>query len=185
MKISYVTSNAGKFEEACHVLHDWTLEQVPLDLQEIQGSASEIVVAKAYEALSILKRPLIVEDISFYLHAIGGLPGPYAKDFLTTLGEQGAYELVHKYDDHSATCVCLAAYIEPEQEPVVFKGETRGTIVAPRGNLRHGAVSFNSIFLPENCTHTFGEMSMEEHARFSMRYIALIQLKEYLLKKHP
>ena len=93
MKIEYITSNAQKFEEAHHILSDWELEQVNIDLTEIQGDRFEIINAKAKEALRILNRPLIVEDVSLCCPAIGGLPGPYVKDFLKKIGDKGIYEL--------------------------------------------------------------------------------------------
>lgn len=179
-KIEYITSNQKKFEEAQFILSDWDLEQVNIDLTEIQGDRFEVIRAKAKEALRILKRPLIVEDVSLCCPAIGGLPGPYVKAFLQKIGDQGIYELIHKYEDHSVEVICVVAYIVPDQEPIVFEGIVEGQIVAPRGTTRHGIYSWNPIVQPKGYSKTFGEMTMEETSKCSMRFLALSKLKHYL-----
>lgn len=183
MKIEYITSNQKKFEEAQHILTEFELERVDLDLTEIQGSRQEISQAKAKEALRILGRPLVVEDVSLCCPALGGLPGPYIKDFLKAIGDQGIYELIHKYPDHSVQVICIAAYIEPGREPKLFEGIVEGKIVAPKGGMRHGVHSWNPIVLPNGFTKTFGEMTLEEHSRVSMRNLALTKLKNFLLNE--
>ena len=131
MKIEYVTGNPGKFREAQIILSPWELEQVKLELPEIQGEPEEVVVAKAWAALAILQRPLILEDVSFHCDALNGLPGPYVKDFLKKIGDDGLCELVHKYDNHHAQVKCTVAYITPEIQPVLFEGVMSGKVVAP------------------------------------------------------
>lgn len=185
MKIEYITSNKQKFQEAQHVLPEFELEQVDIELTEIQGTRKEIIRAKAKEALHILKRPLVVEDVSLCCPAIGGLPGPYIKDFLKALGDKGLYELIHKYSNHSVEVICIVGYIEPNIEPTLFEGIVKGSIVAPKGELRHGIYSWNPIVLPNGSDKTFGEMTLQEHSTMSMRYLALIQLKEYLKSRNP
>jgi len=180
MKIAYLTGNAEKFEEAQHILEGWDLERVAVDLHEIQGDAETIACFKARDALKIVQEPLIVEDVSFSCPALGGLPGPYIKDFLRKLGEQGLYELVANYEDQRAVVKCVVAYIEPGGEPALFEGHLDGTVVAPRGSMRHGTYSWNSIFQPKGLNKTMGEMTMQEHASVSHRRIALEKLKAYL-----
>lgn len=179
-KIEYITSNQKKFEEAQHIFYDWDLEQVNIDLTEIQGDRFEVIRAKAKEALRIVQRPLIVEDVSLCCPAIGGLPGPYVKAFLQTIGDQGIYELIHKYSDHSVEVICVVAYITPHKEPIVFEGIVNGTIVAPRGSTRHGVFSWNPIVQPNDSDKTYGEMTIEETSKCSMRFLALSKLKLYL-----
>lgn len=185
MKIEYVTSNSGKFEEAQLILEGWTLEQVTLDLPELQGDRQEIIKAKAREALRILKRPLIVEDVCLYCNALNGLPGPYIKDFLKKLTPEGFVELVHKYSDHTAQVICTAAFIKRGGEPICFEGILEGTLVSARGNTKHGQYSWNGIFLPKGATKTFAEHSMRELSQISMRRLALTQLKGYLETHEP
>lgn len=179
-RIEYITSNVRKFEEAQMIFQGWELEQVNIDLTEIQGDRFQIIQSKAKEALRILHRPLIVEDVSLCCSAIGGLPGPYVKDALQKIGDRGLYELIHKYDDHSAQAICVAAYVKPGIEPLIFEGIVEGVITAPKGELKHGSVSFTPIFRPSGFNKTWGEMSLFEISRISMRYLALTKLKHFL-----
>jgi len=180
MNIAYLTGNTQKFEEAEHILSSWHLERAAVDLEEIQGDADAIVCHKASEALRLLDKPLIVEDVSMSCSALGGLPGPYIKDFLRKLGDVGLYRVAHACGDTKAQVSCLAAYIEPGCEPKLFEGKLEGTLVEPRGDMRHGTYSWNCIFLPDGMDKTMGEMTMAEHAAVSMRKMALEKLKKYL-----
>lgn len=177
MKIEFITSNPQKFEEASHILSEWELEQVNMDLTEIQGNKYEIVKAKAKEAFHILKRPLIVEDVSLSCPALGGLPGPYVKDFLKSIGDVGIYELIHHYSNHFAQAACVVGYIKPGIEPLLFEGTADGIIVAPRGTYKHG---WNTIFQPKGSSKTYGEMDTQERSQNSMRRMALMKLKHFL-----
>lgn len=180
MKIEFITSNKGKYEEAKLILSDWEIEQVNIDLTEIQGNRFEIMKAKTKEALSIINRPLIVEDVSLCCPALGGLPGPYVKDFLKSIGDEGLYELISKYEDHSVQTICVVGYITPGNEPLFFEGIVEGTIVAPRGKNKHGVYGWNPIVQPLGYNKTFGEMSIEEQSKCSMRSVALKKLKHFL-----
>lgn len=180
MKIEYVTGNRGKFEEAQLILHGWDLEQVNLEIPEMQGDRYQIAAAKGKEAVRILGRPVIVEDVSLCFNAWNGMPGPYVKDFLEALGPNGLAELILKETDTRVQAICTVAYATPGSEPILFEGIIEGKVVRPRGTLSHGAVSFNSCFEPDGHSKTFGEMSMEEHAQLSMRNRALLKLRKFL-----
>ncbi len=189
MHIEYITSNINKFAEAKHILSSWDLTQVDIDLPEIQGDSRDVVSAKAKNAYAFLKRPLIVEDVSLCCPAIGGLPGPYVKDFLLKLGAQGIFELIHKYNDHSVQVICMAAYIDEKGQPIIFEGVQEGTIVSPRvsSNLSGGSTNlhgWNPIVQPLGMNKTYGEMSLEERSKISMRFLALTQLDRFLKEMH-
>jgi len=85
---------------------------------------------------------------------------------------------VRRFDDHRASCVCwlAAADLRNGGSVRVFRGELDGTIVAPRGDVRHGARSWNSSFQPNGMTTTFGEMAYEKQAAMSHRHKALSAL---------
>lgn len=185
MKIEYITSNNKKFEEAQHILNGWELEQVNLEIPEIQGEILEVIEAKARTAVAILNRPLIVEDVSANCPALGGLPGPYIKDFMLKLGEKGLCDLILRLDDHRISVSCHVAYIEPGGDPLIFEGTEEGIVVPERGETRFGKVSFNSFFQPLGSDKTYGEMSIEELSKMSMRYIALTKLRNHLQKEFP
>src|SRR5689334_5760935 len=101
MKIHYVTGNKGKFEEAKRVLNGVELVHTNLDLEEIQGSPEAIAQHKIAEAYKKLNAPCMIDDVSVHCAALGGLPGPYIRSFLESLGPQGLAELILRYENHS------------------------------------------------------------------------------------
>ena len=179
MKISIVTGNKYKLEEFHQILgEDIELEQLDIDLPEIQEiDAKAVIEAKLDEAIRHTDNLVIVEDTGLYFNAWNGLPGVLIKWFDKTVGNKGVVDMLDKFDDKSAYRLCTIGLAAKGKKPVFFQGEIKGTIIPPRGNCRFG---WDPIFIPENHTKTFGEMSKEEKNTLSMRKIALEKLKQYL-----
>ena len=81
-KLTYLTGNKDKFESASFHFKIYGVEliQEKIDLQEIQAEDSlNIVKDKLDKAFNLIKKPLIVTDISWYFNALNGFPGPYMK----------------------------------------------------------------------------------------------------------
>ncbi|MBI4239610.1 non-canonical purine NTP pyrophosphatase [Candidatus Uhrbacteria bacterium] len=174
-----ITGNKDKFSEVKAIVHH--VEQRDIDLPEIQElDAREVVKAKLQEALKVVQGDIVVEDTSLYLHCLKGLPGPFIKLFLKTIGNEGLVELAVKYGDARATARTVVGYVTSAGEIHFFEGALEGTIVAPRGENDFG---WGPIFQPEGYSKTFGEMSREEKNAVSMRGSALRKLKEYLNAK--
>ena len=58
---------------------------------EVQGTTQDVARAKCRAAAQQLQGPCLTEDTALSFHALGGLPGPYIKDFLHTLGLDGTW----------------------------------------------------------------------------------------------
>jgi inosine triphosphate pyrophosphatase len=113
-------------------------------------------------------------------------------DFLEVLNEDGLWDLVRRYDDRSATAACRlcvadlrgSASASPDAPPplLLFTGVLAGGCVAPRGDVRHGKRSWNSLFVPTDAEggdgRTFGEMSLQEQSRMSHRNKAIAAFLE-------
>jgi len=180
MKLLYVTSNTNKFAEAKLILGNYQLEQINIELDELQGDAVSIVTRKALEAYKQIKSTLVVEDVSLHCDALNGFPGPYIKDMLKAMGEGGIYNLVSALGNLKAQVVCSVAFVSKQiSDPVVFQGALSGGLVSPRGKSRFGVYSWNPIFVPDGEHKTFGELSLEEQSKISMRKIALSKLVKY------
>ena len=52
----------------------------------------------------------MVEDTSLCFNAYGGLPGPYIKWFLKSLGHEGLNTMLAGFEDKSAYAQCIFAY---------------------------------------------------------------------------
>lgn len=154
-----------------------------LDLPEIQGAPIMVARAKCKAAVQKLNGPCLTEDTALVYNALGDLPGPYIKQFASSLGVWGLVKLLHNFsENHSAQVICTLGYaVNGREEPMVFQGIIEGTIVEPRGKFTS---EWDSIFQP-NCSHkTLGEMSEVEKAAISHRSKALAKLRAHL-RTHP
>ncbi|KAL8873424.1 MAG: hypothetical protein Q9174_001099 [Haloplaca sp. 1 TL-2023] len=179
-QLHFITGNPNKLSEVRAILGDIVpLQTRSLDLVEIQGTIEEITKDKCRRAADTVQGPVLVEDTCLCFNALGGLPGPYIKWFLQTLGHQGLNNLLAAYEDKSAQAVCTFAYSEgPGQEARMFEGRITGIIVPARGSLNFG---WDPIF--EYMGETFAEMDKAKKNRVSHRFIALSKLKDWLQER--
>lgn len=179
MKLTFITGNKGKFEEASKIIV--YLEQKDIDLVEIQSlDPKEIIKAKLEEAKKHIDGNIIVEDGSLCLESLNGLPGPFAKWFWNKIGNEGFYKLALGTGNLNVTTKVVVGLSILDEEIKFFEGEIKGKLVAPRGDNGFG---FDPIFEVEGTGKTFAEMTMEEKNEISMRKIAFQKLKDYLEKK--
>lgn len=178
MPLYFITGNKGKLTEVQSILGD--VEALDIDLPEIQSlDAHEIIKAKLIEAQKQQTGEFIIEDNSLYLGGLNGLPGPLIKWFLKTVGNDGLYKMAETFRNYNATAKVIIGYSNSAGEISFFEGDTKGTIVSPRGD---GGFGWDPIFQPEGYDKTFGELTPEEKNSFSMRKIAVEKLKEFLNK---
>ncbi|KAJ5778073.1 hypothetical protein N7520_001319 [Penicillium odoratum] len=177
--LKFVTGNPNKVIEVNAILGGWIpVESVSLDLPEIQGSLEEIATDKCRRAAEIINGPVIVEDSALEFHAMKGLPGPYIKYFLESLGNDGLNKLLYSHTDKSANAVCTFAFSAgPEMEPLVFQGRLEGKIVPARGPPVFG---WEPIF--EHKGETLAEMAHDKKNKLSHRYQALFKFQEWLAR---
>ena len=138
-----------------------------------------MIAHKLTEANKKYERTLFCEDTSLELECLGGLPGPYIKWFIGSIGIEGLSELALKYENTAATAKATIGYSDENNKQHFFVGEVVGTIVSPRGDTSFG---WDPIFLPDGHEKTYGEMSREEKNSVSHRRQALEKLKVFLNK---
>ena len=174
----YLTGNKKKFEEAKILLPN--IEQKKIDLPEIQSlDLEEIIDAKIDEAIKHTDSPVIVEDVSFEIHALHKFPGPLIKWMLKSMTLDEIYELIKPYENKNVTIKIMVGYANKNERKKIL-ASVNGTIVAPRGSRAFG---WCALFQQNGETKTYGEMTDEERAKKSMRGIALKELKNYLENK--
>ncbi|TPX71168.1 hypothetical protein SpCBS45565_g01356 [Spizellomyces sp. 'palustris'] len=177
--ITFVTGNANKLKEVQAILAPTAISLVShkLDLPELQGTTQSVSLEKARHAASILQRPVLTEDTSLCFTAMKGLPGPYIKWFLDSLGHDGLNKMLVGFDDKGAEAVCTFAYCKPGKEPVIFEGRTKGKIVPARGPNDFG---WDPVFMPDGFEQTYAEMAKDIKNTISHRYKALQKVLEFL-----
>lgn len=173
MQLYFITGNKGKLEEVKALFPN--IKQLDIDLPEIQDiDPHNIIKAKLKKAFDHYDGEFIVEDTSLCLDCLNGLPGPFIKWFLKSIGDKGLFEMADKLGNVKAEAKAVFGYAKSREEIHFFEGTIKGVIVAPRGKNGFG---WDSVFQPEGYSKTFGEMYREEKNKISHRFLALQKLK--------
>ncbi len=198
-KIYFVCGNKNKINEIKSSLPDYHIIPIEIDLEEIQGTAQEIINAKIKLAFKIISEKfgenkyesikIICEDTSLYFmqwsnvvnnDEYDGLPGPYIKHFMTNqVGCANLVKMLQPFENKEAVAQCIFAYFtRDEDNPKIFSGICKGEIVEPRGENGFG---WDTIFKPNDCDKTFAQFSFDEKISYNTpRKIALENLKTFL-----
>ncbi len=183
-KILFITSNAGKVQEVQHILEPlgFQIEQKNFDLTEIQASQEKVVAQKALEARKFVSEALVVEDTGFYIDCFRDFPGIYARHVVKAIGLQGILKLVEGTDRKAHFLSIVAFLPENSNEPLLFEGESHGKIAQTETNVIHKRLMYDSIFIPNGETKTYGELGLAAKAKYSHRTKAFQALASYLAK---
>jgi non-canonical purine NTP pyrophosphatase (RdgB/HAM1 family) len=175
----FVTSNDNKAREVASIL-GFPIQRADLDLDEIQEmDLVKIVEYKARQAYEKLQKPVLVEDVAFYIDAWRGFPGPFIKWIEETMGYNALPALVPKENRNVEYKLVYGIYDGKTFQ--TFEASTPGTIpLEPRGSNGWG---LDFILIPEGQEKTLSEMTVEEKLaspHFSARRLGLSKLKAYL-----
>lgn len=178
----YVTSNPEKAKYFALSI-GIPVEQANCDLTEIQSlSLAEIVEHKAKQAYDVLRRPVIVEDTKLSFTALGSLPGPFIKWFMSEIEVDGLCKLLNNYSDRSAQVGAAFAYYDGAMLRV-FEKELGGRIaISPRGKAR-SSFGFNSIFIPDGAEKTLAQMTEAEFSGYYNKAKPFDELTKFLHEK--
>lgn len=169
-EIIFATGNNGKIATLKRNLKsenvDLVVIQKRLELIEPQAAtAAEVAVVKARQAYKILNQPVLVDDSSFHISALGGFPGPYIKYMLETLGTDGIMRFMHGQKDRSAYFMSSLVFIDENGREHAFDGQDeKGMIVERADTFDHPSAwsELWKIFAPPGETKTYSQMSDAE-----------------------
>lgn len=173
----FASSNKGKIEETQKII-GYSIKIAEINIDEIQSlDLEKIIKDKAEKAFHILEKPLIVDDIGLYIEAWNGFPGP----FIRFLNHEGSNSLLLKLMKNEANRSVIArgaiGYHDGRQV-YSFIGEVKGSLAQkPRGKNGWG---WDTLFIPEGSSKTYGEMSPDEKVLLNHRTLALKQFKKFL-----
>lgn len=140
MSLIYVTGNQRKIAEAKTILTDgFGIDFTPqtLAIDEIQHTKpEEVTKAKARSAYQQLKQPLIVNDSSFDIPALGGFPGAYVKDVSLWFSTQDWLNLMRDKTDKTVYIHDTIVYIDEHGEQVFSHTIPCHFVDTPRGESR-------------------------------------------------
>lgn len=161
MDITFITGNQEKAEYLARLL-DIEIAHQKIELHELQATdLHEIVEHKVRQAYEIIKKPVLVEDVSLEFTALDGLPGPFIKFFVDGPGLAATAKLLDSFPDRSATAKCTFGYFDGTRLELI-DGSMKGEIATtPRGD---GGYGWDKIFIPEGYGgRTRAELSKDEN----------------------
>lgn len=179
----FITGNQNKADYLAKWL-ELPVTHQKASVDEVQSlDLREVVEHKARGAYQLVKKPVLVEDVSLTFHALGRLPGPLAKFFLEELKPTGLCRILDAFDDRAATASIMYGYYDG-QELHTFEAHVPGKI-APEPRISGASSwntpnSWNSVFIPEGHTKTYGQMSDEDLKPVSHRAQAITKLRMFL-----
>ena len=174
----FITSNQKKADYLAKWL-DLPVEHQKVEVDEVQSlDLREVVERKAKSAYALVKRPVLVEDISVTFLGAGKLPGPLIRWFLEELGDEGLCRFVDGLPNRKARVEIMYAYYDGHAMHITHAAKDGAVPKAPR----HGDSSFgwNSVFIPKGSTKTYAEMDEAEFTATSHRAAAVRKLAEFL-----
>lgn len=171
-----VTTNEDKISEINEILG--TGHKVSkIDVPEIQSlDLDEVITHKAKVAYEKIKKPVLVTDVSLEIEGLNGLPGPFVKYFIKTLGPENTVKLIK--NKNTRTKVTDAVAIYDGKILKIFKGIIYGKVIS-KSKGKNG-FGFDFVFIPGGYTKTYAQMSLSLKNKISHRARALNKLKTFL-----
>ena len=175
--ITLVTGNPNKRKELEAILAGADIASRDVDVPEIQSlSLEEIVRAKVRAAFEVVGAPVIVEDVSFEIAALGGMPGPFVKWWAKAAGYEPALIVCEKAGNWAATARCGAAYCDGDRT-VFVEAAVEGRI-GPRAE--GDGFGFDFYFRPNGYDRTYSELGIEVKNEISHRARSMRMLRDAL-----
>lgn len=184
-KMIIATNNEKKLDEYRAMLSKQNVEIISLgDLMNVpkineDGTTfSENALLKAKSIVDKFQITTMADDSGLLVEALGGEPGVlsarYAGNHNDGLNREKVLANLQHETNRRATFHTSIVAIRPNGQTLEVSGEINGEIVLePRGSQMFG---YDSIFQPDGCQQTFGEMTSDQKSSISHRGLALKNL---------
>ena len=185
-KILVGTHNKGKFREISYLLSKKLKKISPQELKiKSPKETGKTFVANAklkanfFSKLSNL--PVISDDSGLCIKSLKNKPGIYSARWAKKYGSfKKAMKIILKKmknkKDRTATFICSLSFKHPKKKMVTVVGELKGSI--SNRILGTKGFGYDSIFIPEKETLTFGQMNKLKKIRIDHRYIDFKKIKK-------
>ncbi len=181
-KIIFVTGNSAKVREVQEILN-MNLEIASIELDEIQEiDLQKVALHKLNQAFEIVKKPVMVDDVSFSINAWNGFPGPLIKWILKAGDGPGLMIKMLEHEKNRNVVASLVIGFHDGEKPHLFFGEAKGTI--SREIKGDNGFGWDRVFIPDGYSQTYSEMDSKLKNSISHRAIALEKLSDFLKEKY-
>lgn len=150
-------------------------------------AANALLKAAALRALASASAYVLADDSGLEVDALDGAPGVYSARYAgpEASDAENRHQLLTAlagadYAPRTARFRCVLCLLGPKGEAQYFEGSCEGSITeAERGKEGFG---YDSIFMPEGYTKTFGELGESVKQRLSHRANAVHALRDFLAR---
>lgn len=192
MKLVFASNNPNKIKEIQQMLPEsitilslediGCIEDIPETAETIEGNA----ILKANYVTEKYGYDCFADDTGLEVEALNGEPGVYSARYA---GEQKNAEdnmdkllLNLKNKDNRKAQFKTVIALNLNNNQYLFSGIVKGNITTIKTGTQ--GFGYDPIFVAENDTRTFAELSIEEKAIISQRGIAVKQLILFLQQQH-
>jgi len=191
--VLFVTTNNGKVATLRRSLDKVGLSNVKIEARSLAiiepqaDTCEEVALSKARQAFQLVKKPILVDDSSFHITALGGFPGVYAKYMNEKLGAEGIVEFMKGKKDRSAHFEGVLVFVDKQGTEHIFREEPyRGSIADTVHEISDEAPwsVLHKIFIPEGGSDVLGNMSHQDGERTRKRSTSkYVLFAEWLLQQ--
>ena len=192
MDIVVASNNKHKIDEYRSILKEFGIkvlslkdENINIDCEETGETFEANSLLKAKECAKYTNKAILADDSGLAVDSLPELFGVYTA---RTFGEDTPYPIKRQKlidllegKDRNAKFVCCITILNLTEEPLVFLGESHGSI-AYQTSGEHG-FGYDPVFIPEGYNQTFADLSENEKNKISHRGRASEKMIKYL-KEH-
>jgi non-canonical purine NTP pyrophosphatase (RdgB/HAM1 family) len=181
--LTFVSGSADKVREYKALLGIADLRWSNRIIDEPQDASIGVLAMEKLRQLApqMIGIPYFVEHSGIVIDAWRNLPGGLTRVFLENVGNKGICRMMSSFhgSERTATAIVVIGLRLPDGRERTFEGKRRGRIAdEPVGFSNFG---WDPIFIPDGQAEgggkTYGQMTMEEKNRTSMRAEATRQLQ--------
>lgn len=179
----FVTGNQHKVEWLKKFLGR-SISHKKVDVEELQSPLPhEVLEHKAREAYKVIKKPVVVDDVSLVFKEWGDMPGTFIKFFVEGPGLEKMCRMLDGFDNRDAVMRVSYGYFDGKEFEMV-SATMHGTIAhhPAEHSVGHG---FDPILIPSGHKHPVGSLTEENYMMIHPRGQAVRQLDLLLQRKTP
>jgi len=178
-KIVLVTQNKHKIAELTPLFEEFGVPFETTDIRKYEvrsNSVGNVSLEAAISAFNTLKRPVVVDDTGLYIEHLNDFPGAFAAYVLETIGLEGILRLMEGATDRDARFDTGVGFSNGRVSRY-FIGTMFGEIAEKA--LGEEGFGYDPIFIPENESRTYAELSLNEKVSISHRTQAFRKFLEW------
>lgn len=188
MELTFVTTNAHKFESLAKAINPYDIElsHKSIETPEIQDiNLESIVEFSANWALKELHGPLLVNDFGYFISALNGFPGPFSKQVIEWFTLDDWMRLLSTVEDRTLIVKWAYALAAPNHQTKTIVFTMKGQLASNPGK-EGGWNDMHRFYIPQGFNVPYSDLSELQKQQYQQSKHSFSELatfiKEYLNK---